>query len=154
MSIALTLQQYLDDQGIEYDVMTHEETRSSSLTAQASHVPGDCLAKGVVVKRKKGYLLAILPASRHVELNALGRWLKQPVGLATEEEINELFHDCNAGAVPPVGAAYGLRAVIDESLEGREDVYFESGDHRTLVHLSGANFHRLMEKVPHERFSA
>lgn len=154
MGIALTLQQYLDDHGIEYDVTTHRKTGCSSSTAEASHVSGDCLAKGVVVKRDKGYLLVIVPASRHVELEELGRWLKQPVALATEDEVATLFPDCDTGAVPPVGAAYGLRAVVDETLNGQNDIYFEGGDHRTLVHLSGAQFQHLMEKVPHERFSA
>ncbi|MCG8652482.1 MAG: YbaK/EbsC family protein [Pirellulales bacterium] len=154
MGIALTLQQYLDDQGIEYDTITHKQTGCSADTADASQVSCDCLAKGVVVKRNKGYLLAIVPASRQVELDELGRWLKQPVDLASEQELGDLFHDCDVGAVPPVGAAYGLRAVVDERLDQQQDVYFEAGDHRTLVHLSGAEFHRLMEKVPHERFSA
>ena len=153
MGVALTLQQYLDDQGVEYDVMTHKKTDSSSGTADASHIPGGRLAKGVVVKREKGYLLVVLPTSRRLDLKELADWLKQPVELATEEELSGLFPDCVTGAVPPVGAAYGLKAVVDESLEKQEDIYFEGGDHRTLVHLSGANFHRLMEKVPHERFS-
>lgn len=153
MGVALTLQQYLDDQGIEYDVMTHRKTGSSSGTAEASHIPGDRLAKGVVVKSRKGYLLVILPTSRMLNLEELASRLKQPVKLATEEELSLLFPDCDTGAVPPIGAAYGLSAVVDESLEGQEDIYFEGGDHRTLVHLSGTEFHRLMEKTPHERFS-
>ena len=153
MGVALTVQQYLNDEGIEYDVMTHKKTDSSSGTADASHIPGGRLAKGVVVKRKKGYLLVVLPTSRRLDLKELAGWLKQPVELATEEELSSLFPDCVTGAVPPVGAAYGLRAVVDESLERQEDIYFEGGDHRTLVHLSGTEFHRLMEKTPHERFS-
>ncbi|MEE9589494.1 MAG: YbaK/EbsC family protein [Hyphomicrobiaceae bacterium] len=151
MGIALTLRQYLDDQDIEYDLATHTKTGCSSETAEASEIPGDCLAKGVVIRRKKGYLLAIVPTSSQVKLEELGRWLKQPIALASEDEIGDLFHDCEAGAVPPIGAAYGLRSVVDESLEGLSDIYFEAGDHRTLVHLSGAQFNRLMEKVPHER---
>lgn len=154
MGIALTLKQYLDDSGIEYDVTTHKKTSTSSSTAEACHISGDSLAKGVVVKRDKGYLLVVVPASRQVELEKLGRWLRQQVELATEDEISELFCDCEKGAIPPVGAPYGLRAVVDETLEGRNDIYFEGGDHRTLVHLTGDQFQCLMEKVPHERFSA
>lgn len=153
MAIAMTLKQYLDDHEIEYDVVTHQETGCSSRTAQVSHIPGDQLAKGVVVKREKGYLLAIVPASRQVKLDMLGQWLKQPVSMATEEESSTLFKDCERGAVPPIGPAYGIRTVIDDSLEGQEDIYFEGGDHRTLVHLTGDQFHRLMEKIPHEPFS-
>ena len=124
MGVALTLQQYLDDQDIEYDVMTHKKTGSSSGTAEASQIPGARLAKGVVVKQKKGYLLVVLPTSRLLNLKELAGWLKQPVVLATEEELSALFPDCDTGAVPPIGAAYGLKAVVDESLERQEDIYF------------------------------
>ena len=154
MGIALKLKQYLDDQGIEYDVTEHRKTSSSETTAEASHVSGDSLAKGVIVKREGDYLLVVVPASRSVALDELGGWLKQPVTLAREDEIGELFPDCDLGAVPPVGGAYGLKAAVDESLDRQEEIFFEGGDHRTLVRLSGAQFRHLMAKVPHERFTA
>jgi Ala-tRNA(Pro) deacylase len=45
-------------------------------------------------------------------------------------------------------------AVIDDSLEGSNDIYFEGGDHRTLVHLTGGNFQHLMQDVPHAHIGA
>ncbi len=153
MGIAITLQQYLSDNGVTYDCVMHKRTGSSIRAADASHVSGDCLAKAVVLRRREGYILAVLPASRQVKLDEVGGWLKQFVGLATEDEVALLFPDCAPGAVPPVAAAYGLRSLVDDSLEARSDVYFEAGDHRTLVHVSGAEFHKLMQKVPHGHFS-
>jgi Ala-tRNA(Pro) deacylase len=149
MGIAISLQQYLDGRAVAYEVMAHDRTSTSLETAHISSVPEDNLAKGVLIRRKDGYLLAIVPASCHVQLNEVGRWLKQPVGLATEEEVAAIFRDCEPGSVPPVAGAYGLPAVMDERLEGFNDIYFEGGDHRTLVHVTGAEFHRLMANVPH-----
>lgn len=149
MGIAISLQQYLDGRGVPYDVMTHPRTTSSLATAHVSAIPEDNVAKGVLIRRKDGYLLAIVPASCHVQLNELGRWLDQPVGLATEEEVAAVFGDCEPGSVPPVGGAYGLPAVMDDRLEGYRDIYLEGGDHCTLLHLSGRAFHRLMADVPH-----
>jgi Ala-tRNA(Pro) deacylase len=154
MGIALSLQQYLDGRGVPYEVITHDRTLRSSETAQASAIPEDNLAKGVLMRRKDGYLLAIVPASCHVQLEAVGKWLKQPIGLATEEEVAKVFGDCELGSVPPVAGAYKLTAVMDDSLEGFHDIYFEGGDHRTLVHLTGREFHSLMAGVPHARISA
>jgi Ala-tRNA(Pro) deacylase len=154
MGIAITLQQFLEAQSVPYEVLEHKRTGCSQRTADASHVPSDCLAKAVMVRHKDGYILAIVPASRQVRLEEVGRWLKRPVALATEEEASALFPDCEQGAIPPIAAAYGLAAVVDASLEGREHVYFEGGDHRALVHVTGAEFHRLMEKVPHGQFAA
>jgi Ala-tRNA(Pro) deacylase len=154
MAIAITLQQFLEAQNVPFEVLEHKRTGCSQRTADASHVPSECVAKGVVVKHKDGYILTIVPASRQVRLEEVGRLLERPVALATEEEATALFPDCEHGAIPPIPAAYGLTAVVDASLEGHEDVYFEGGDHRALVHVTGAHFHRLMEKVPHGQFSA
>lgn len=153
MGIANTLQHYLTHQSIPYGCVEHKRTGCSAQSAEASHVPSDQLAKGVVLKRRDGYILAVLPSSRQVMLDEIGGWLRQPVGLATEDEIASLFPDCARGAVPPIAAPYGLPSVVDESLETEGDIYFEAGDHRTLVHLSGEHFHKLMIEVPHRRFS-
>ena len=144
MGIAISLQKYLNGRAVAYEVMAHHRTNTSLATAHASSIPEDNLAKGVLIRRKDGYLLAIVPASCNVQLDEVGRWLKQPVGLATEEEVATIFGDCESGCVPPVAGAYGLTAVMDDRLEGFNDIYFEGGDHRTLVHMTGAEFHRLM----------
>lgn len=154
MGIAISLQQYLDGRGVSFDVSTHERTLSAVATARASSIPEDNLAKGVLMRREDGYLLAIVPASYRVELDALSAWLKQPIVLASETEASAIFGDCEIGCVPPLAGAYDLSAVMDDSLEDRRDVYFEGGDHRTLVHLSEGNFQRLMHDVPHAHIGA
>ena len=149
MTIALTLKQYLDDKQVDYDVTTHEPTSTSTRTAQASHVPGDCLAKGVVLSREGGFTLAVVPASCHVDLGALHNYLRGPVSIASEEEISALFPDCDVGAIPPMGDAYGIDEIIDSSLDDRKDIYFEAGDHKSLIHLKGTEFKDLHANAPH-----
>lgn len=154
MGIAITLQQHLDAEGVQYDCVEHKRTNCTMRSAEVSHVAGDSVAKAVVLKRRDSFILAVVPASRQVRLDGVGDWLHQPVSLATELEFAPLFPDCQPGAVPAVAAAYHLRSLVDESLERNEDIYFEGGDHRTLVHLSREAFHRLMRTVPHGHFCA
>lgn len=144
MAVAITVQQYLEDRGVDYDVLTHAHTVSASRTAQKSHVPGDRVAKAVVLKADEDYLVAVLPASRHVDLGQLRGWLGRPVNLATESETSDLFPDCALGAVPPVAGAYGIEAILDDSLTEQSEVYFEGGDHSSLVHVSADQFRNLM----------
>ena len=153
MGMALTMQEYLEDNHIPYDVARHSKTGSSAMTAAASHVAGSALAKGVVLKWDDSYLLAVLPASRHVDLEKVREIVGEPVELASEDEASALFPDCDTGAVPICGEAYRVACVVDQQLENGDDIYFEGGDHRTLVHVTGAQFHRLMENVPHGQFS-
>jgi Ala-tRNA(Pro) deacylase len=133
MAIPATLYQYLRQNGVSYDVIPHHKTNCSRMNALAAHVPEESVAKAVVIKRRKGFVLAVVPASGEVALNGLGALLAQPVCLATEQELQGLFTDCEVGAVPPLGQAYGIRTVVDRELLDRDDIYFEGGDHRTVA---------------------
>jgi Ala-tRNA(Pro) deacylase len=145
---------YLDERGIRYDLVSHVHTADSSHTAAAAHVPGAQLAKSVVLKDEQGYLMVVLPANRRVALGRLHKALDRFLGLATEQELGTLFPDCEAGAVPAVGDAYGISTMVDASLDACPDVYFESGDHVELLHLTGGQFERLTRNLQHGSFAA
>jgi Ala-tRNA(Pro) deacylase len=69
------------------------------------------------------------------------------------KQVETLFLDCEPGAVPALGRAYGLNVVVDDSLAQEPDVYFEAGDHASLVHISGPSFQKLMADARHGRFT-
>jgi Ala-tRNA(Pro) deacylase len=153
VTTAPKLTNYLDSFGARYDLVTHDPAMSSLRAAEVCHVPPDCVAKAVVLLDDDGYLLAVLPASHHLRFDDLehqGHW---PVRMATEDEIEELFPDCAHGAVPPIGAAYGIKTIVDDSIVELPDVYFEGGDHTTLVHMSGPAFDRMLGDAEHGCFS-
>lgn len=153
MTIANRLKQFLDTAGIAYEVVTHPRTATSGETAQAAHISGECVAKSVVIHHELGYLLVVVPSTHRVELNTLQEYLNTRLGLAAEKEIAQLFEDCDLGAVPPVGAAYGLEVVLDTSLADLPDVYFEGGDHRSLIRVTGDAFQALMKDARRGRLS-
>jgi len=124
--------------------MLHPHTESSHETAEAAHIPEDHIAKAVVVKDASDYAIVVIPASNWLKMDSLRRELNRDLHLATEDEIAELFDDCELGAVPPLGPAYGIETLLDESLTSLADVYFEAGDHVQLVHLSGEDFQALL----------
>jgi Ala-tRNA(Pro) deacylase len=111
------------------------------------------VAKSVLLEDERGYLVAVLPASHRIRIRELTEQLERSLELASEPELGELFQDCEPGAVPPVGAAYGLPTVVDDSLLNAPEVYFEAGDHEDLVHLSGVEFLSLLAGARHGRFS-
>jgi len=144
MTIAATQQRYLIEHGTEYDLMLHAHTQSSHETAQAAHIAEDHIAKAVLVKDASDYAIVVIPASNWLKMDYLRRELNRDLHLATEDEIAELFDDCELGAVPPLGPAYGIETLLDESLTSLADVYFEAGDHEQLVHLRGEDFQALL----------
>src|ERR1041384_7431531 len=144
MSIAPTVEAGLNRAGVSYELIPHRPTANSTHTARAAHIPGDRLAKCVMLQDDVGYLMAVVPATTRVDLGALHSWLHRDLGLSTERELAPLFRDCEPGAIPPLANLYGIVTILDDRLLDGQDVYFESGDHCALVHVSGRDFVKLM----------
>lgn len=151
MSIAPKLQQCLKEAKVDFDLVEHSPTKSSLESARSCDVPADKLAKAVLLDTDDGQLLAILPSDRKVELSELRSELGHKPRLASEDEIKNLFDDCDLGAIPPAG--YGVTTIIDDSLDRQPDVYFEAGDHRSLVHMDHGAFAQLTRTARHGQFS-
>ena len=153
MAIAHTVKLFLDTHHVAYDVVRHSPAISSMKTAAAAHVPGNRLAKSVILKDETGYVMAILPSTHRVELGRLHRELHRPLGLATDNVVSGIFNDCDLGAIPALGPAYGILTVVDEALTGQPDIYFEAGDHEELIHISGPEYQSLMSDARHGQIS-
>jgi Ala-tRNA(Pro) deacylase len=153
MTIAKRLKTHLESEGVAYETVDHPRTATASETAQAAHVPGNRLAKTVVIHLESGPVLAVVPSNHRVDLSELQSLLDRRLGLASETEIAALFDDCDVGAAPPIGSAYKVPIILDRSLSGLDRIWFEGGDHRTLVSIAGADFDRLMRDARQAQFS-
>lgn len=153
MTIVKTVELYLNERGVDYLLILHPHTGSSMETAEIAHVPGDSLAKGVVLKDSDGFLLVVIPADYHLNLDMICSLLKRDLHMADEDSLEGLFPDCEVGAIPAIGQAYGVKTIWDpsSSLGKVDEVFFEAGDHKELVCVSGETFHELMASA--ERMS-
>ncbi|MDJ0862067.1 MAG: YbaK/EbsC family protein [Gammaproteobacteria bacterium] len=154
MAISKTLQDYLAGQGVHYTVHSHPRTMDSSHTAQATHVPGDRLAKAVMLEDDDGYVMAVVPSSHRVSLGQIHHQLERRLGLATEGELKILFPDCDLGAIPPLGGAWGMNTCVDAALLDQPEVWFEAGDHEAVLRVSGSQFRTLMAGATAGHFSS
>jgi Ala-tRNA(Pro) deacylase len=145
MTIAKTVLDHLETNRVRYELLPHPHTRSSQETAEAAHVSGDELAKAVVLEKQDGQrVLAVLPASRIVQYPELEARYGAPIHPADNEALGELFPDCEAGAIPPFGTLYGLETAVDQALLDVDPVYFEAGDHESIVRVSAMDFRSLL----------
>ena len=153
MAMAMSLRDYLNHRGFQYEVLKHPPTGSSLETAEAAHVSGEKLAKCVLTEDYRGYLMVVVPASHQVEFELLDMELDRRLSLASEEELADIFVDCEVGSIPPLGSVYGVEVALDESLANCNEVYFEAGDHTELVRMSGEAFCSLLADAERGRFS-
>ena len=152
--ISSRLSQYFEQLGVRYEVTEHRLSRSSAQTARVAHVPPRLVAKSVILEDDGGFIMAVIPADRYVMVGRLASLLgRHDLHLSDENRIAVVFGDCDRGAVPPVGMAWGIETVVDDDLVGHEVVYLEGGDHRRLLRMPGAQFAELMRAARHGRFS-
>jgi len=153
MSMSATLEECLRSKGSRYEIVHHPYSHYSMETAAAAHIPGDRLAKTVLLEDEHGYVAAVLPSTYAVQLSELRTTTGRQLSLAAEVDLRELFKDCDAGAVPPVCTAYGMRTYLDESLTRQPDIYFEAGDHEELIHMGTDQFLALMDRAERGSFA-
>ena len=155
MTIPSRLSSYLDKHGADFEICAHPHSRTSVQTARVAHVSAHQIAKPVIVEDDLGCVMAIVPADRRVKFGQLARLLERKnLRLSDADRIAALFIDCERGAVPGFGMAWGVETIVDDELEASEVVYVEGGDHECLLRMSHDQFHELMRAARHGHFCA
>ena len=144
-NIPSRLKVYLEHETVPYEVLTHREAYRASELAQVLHVPGKELAKVVILKVGERFVMTVLPANWKVDLRRIGEILHvYPVRLASEEECQRLFPDCELGAIPPFGHLYGLEVYVDRAFTTDEEIVVPAGTRYQAVKLRYQDFARLV----------
>jgi len=140
------LTEYLDAHKVAYLVISHSPAYTAQGIAGLAHISGKELAKTVIVRLDGSLAMAVLPAKFHVDLEALRKAAgAKTVALASEEEFQDRFPECETGAMPPFGNLYGLAVFADDSLEKDKEIAFNAGTHRELIRMAWEDFKKLAE---------
>lgn len=128
-----------------YRLITHTRGRSTAQLAAAIHVPARKVAKVVVVRAGERYLMAVLPSHRRLDLVRFSQMIgERRLSLAGEEEIEQLFPDCEVGAMPPLGNLYHLPVYVDQSLAMSPNIFFRSGSYHEVIEIRYEDFARIV----------
>ncbi len=140
------LKEFLDANNVKYIVVSHSRAFTAQETATSAHIAMKELAKTVMVKIDGKMAMAVLPASCNVDLELLKNVTNSStIELANEKEFQDLFPDCEAGAMPPFGNLYHMEVFAAESLSEDEKFAFNAGTHRELIKTSYKDFERLVK---------
>jgi len=140
------LKEFLGKNKVKYVTLSHSEAYTAQEIASSAHIPGKELAKTVIVKIDGKMAMAVLPASKRVYFDLLKKAAgAKKVELATEREFQDLFPECEIGAMPPFGNLYEMDVFVDESLREDEEIAFNAGSHTELIRLSYKDFESLVK---------
>jgi Ala-tRNA(Pro) deacylase len=135
----------LEKNQVRYEVGYHERVYTSQEIAAAIHVPGKELTKVIMVKADGKMVMLVLPASYRVDTKKLKKVFKcKRLGIAKEKDFEELFPDCEIGAMPPFGNLYNLEVWVDQILAEDEFIVFQAGSHVETLRIKYSDYARLV----------
>ena len=137
---------YLDREQIRYTVISHSPAFTSQEIAAASHISGREIAKSVIVRLDGELAMAVLPASRHVDIELLGELAGATrIEMAHETDFHDCFPGCETGAMPPFGNLYGMPVYVAGELTEDDFIAFNAGSHTELIQMHYRDFERLVQ---------
>jgi len=153
MSIATTVGDALAFEEIDFQILRHKPVASAAEVARDAGIAPERVAKAVLLKDPHGYVLTVIPATHELDLGVLRTELHRRLAVAGDEDLDELFCDCVVGSVPPIGPWYRVPTVVEASLKTQPEIFFEAGDHQSLVHVTETSFERLLNGAEYLSFS-
>jgi Ala-tRNA(Pro) deacylase len=143
---AAKLKQFLDARNVRYLVIQHSPAFTAQEIASSAHIRGRELAKTVMVMLDGTMAMAVLTATRKLDMELLEKSTgTHRARLASEKEFKDMFPDCEVGAMPPFGNLYGMQVFVDEMLADDSVIAFNAGSHAELIQMTYPDFARLVE---------
>ncbi len=140
------IRQYLDENDVQYIRIVHSPAYTAQEIAANAHIPGDILAKSVILKIDGTLVMCVLPASRRLDLQKCKKTFHgENVRLANEDEFREHFPECELGAIPPFGNLFGLPVFISKELSRNKELAFNAGTRREVIKLFYDDYQRLVK---------
>jgi Ala-tRNA(Pro) deacylase len=136
-----SLDEFLKKNRVPYTTFRHEPAFTALQAAQLSHVRGRSWAKTVVCYADDQVILAVVPAHYKVDCDKLRELAgAAALRLASEQEMCELYPDCEQGALPPFGGAYDRRVFVEKCFVGDPEMVFRAGTHTDCIRMHYGDF--------------
>jgi Ala-tRNA(Pro) deacylase len=139
------MKEYLSDNNVPFEIMTHTQAFTMPEVAAALHVPGEQVAKVVMAKGDGSMAMLVTSAAHRLDIPKVRDLLgADKVALAKEDEFADLFPDCEVGAMPPFGNLYNVPVYVDQALAEQASIVFRVGTHQQTMKVAYADYARLV----------
>ncbi len=148
MSVSPFIQEFLRQADVGYTAFPHPRAYTAKEEAAAAAVPQHNWAKVVTCFADREPVQAVVPADSDVDFERLADVIgASQVRMATEDELDWLYPDCETGAMPPFGPLYRQLVYVDEQLAADEKIAFNAGTFANAIAMRFSDFARLTRPV-------
>ncbi len=138
---------FLDSAKIKYEILEHKLVYTAHDAAQTTKRKLSEIAKVVLVKADKNFVLIVLPAGKYVDFSGIKKALKaKKVSMATEKDITE-YLKTKVGLLHPFGSQYKLQTLLDKGMSKSKKMITSAGTYTHSVELSLKDFEKLTQPL-------
>jgi len=152
MAIATTVGDALAFEGVDFRVLRRPVAGVAADALRACGVEPEACARASLLKDAHGYVLTVTSAVRSLDMDFLRRELHRELEPADDDDLDELFCDCELGSVPPIGPWYRVPTIVDARLRACASVFFDGGEPRSFVRVTGDGFAKLLRDAEYIEF--
>lgn len=147
MPIAKNLEKYLKQNKVKYEIVEHRKVFTAFDSAETQDVKLSEVAKAVLLKGKKGFYLAVLPAGNNCDFKALSKLTSDKISIAKEKDITKNLKT-KIGLIPPFGSLFKIPVFLDKKLLKAKKINLPAGSYTESVVMNLKNYLKLETPVP------
>ena len=137
----------LDTAKIKYKTLEHKVVYTAHDVSATTKKKLSEIAKVVLVKADKDFVLIVLPAGKYVDFKGIKKALKaKKVSMASEKDITK-YLKTKVGLLHPFGNAYSLQTLLDKSITKSKKIIASAGTYTHSVELGLKDFEKLVQPI-------
>ena len=145
--ISTKVTKLLDEAKVKYKTIEHKVVYTAHDAAQTTKKKLSEIAKVVLVKADKDFVLIVLPAGKYVDFSGIKKTLKaKKISMATEKDITK-YLKTKVGLLHPFGSEYSLQTLLDKGLARSKKMIASAGTYTHSVELAIKDFEKLIKPI-------
>lgn len=136
MPVSKKLINYLQKNKVKYEIVHHRTVYTAYDLSQTLKVKPDIVGKTLLLKVDKNYGLAVLPASKNIDLKKFKKVFKVKEIKIVKENLIKKILKIKPGTQTPFGTLYKLPVYLDKSLIRQKKIIVCGGSYNEAIKIS------------------
>jgi Ala-tRNA(Pro) deacylase len=138
---------FLDEAKVKYNLFEHKIVYTAHDLAQTTKKKINDIAKVVLIKADKDFVLIVLPAGKYIDFSGIKKALKaKKVSLASEKDITK-YLKTKIGLIHPFGNLYKMRTLLDKSMAKTKKMMASAGSYTESLEIGLKDFEKLVQPI-------
>lgn len=138
---------FLDKAKVKYKTLAHKVVFTAHDVSATTKKKLSEIAKVVLVKADKDFVLVVLPAGKYVDFSGIKKALKaKKVSIASEKDITK-YLKTKVGLLHPFGSEYNLQTLLDKGMSRTKKMVASAGTYTDSVEIALKDFEKLVKPI-------